>query len=405
MSAHPAPALAPSRSETSRPPALAGLRVALAHDWLTGRRGGERVLERLCALFPGAPIYTLVHRPGSTSTAIESHPIVTSPLQRLPGADRSWRRLLPLMPLAVEALRPEGVDLVLSSSHCAVKALRAPKGARHLSYVHTPMRYVWDQAEAYFGPGRASSPVRALAALGAPALRRWDAWSTRRADRLVANSACVRDRIRRAWGRESVVVHPPVELDRFVATPSPGDRGFYLVVAAFAPYKRIDVALRAFRRLGRRLVVVGDGQEAERLRPLFGPGVEWIRSASDEEVAGLYRGCRAFVMPGEEDFGITPLEAQASGRPVIALGRGGATETVRPLGEPEPTGLFYPGAADPGPDDVDRLCEALLAFERAEDRFRPEACRAQAERFSPERFDRELCAEIVATLAEPSSSG
>jgi len=375
---------------------LSSPRVVLAHDWLTGMRGGERVLAELCRLFPDAPLYTLLREPGAVSELIEARRIVCSPLQRLPPAlRRRYRWLLPLMPAAVEALRLPPCDLVLSTSHCAIKAVRPPAGARHLSYVFTPMRYVWDQSEAYFGQSRAGRGVRALAGAGAPLLRAWDARTASRVDRFVAISRTVQDRIARAYGREAGLVYPPVELDRFRPSPSPGPAGYYLMVTAFAPYKRVDVALEAFGRLGRPLKVVGGGQQAERLRPLFGGPVEWLGPRADAEVAELYAGCRAFVMPGEEDFGITPLEAQASGRPVIALGKGGVLETVLPLGGAEaPTGVLYDG-------EVDGLMEAVRRFESAEAAFRPEVCRRQAERFAPERFRREILAEVQGLLAAP----
>ncbi len=373
-------------------------RVVLAHDWLTGMRGGERVLEEICRLFPEAPLFTLIHEPGSVSQAIEARRIVTSPLQRLPATvRRGYRTLLPLMPAAVRALQLPPCELVISSSHCAIKAVRPPPGARHLCYIHTPMRYVWDQQEAYFGPGRANLPTRVAAGLGAPLLRAWDRRTASRVDRFVANSRLVQARVRAAYGRDSVLVPPPVELGRFAATKSPGARGFYLMVTAFAPYKRVEVALEAFRRLDRPLVVVGGGQEASRLRPLFSGNIQYLGSRSDAEVTRLYSECRAFVMPGEEDFGITPLEAQASGRPVIALGRGGATETVVPLESLNPTGVLYPGGS------VEDLVAAVRKFEANEQKFGFEACRRQAERFSPEAFRRGFLAEVDGLLAaEPA---
>ncbi len=375
---------------------MSGSRVVLAHDWLTGMRGGERVLAELCRLFPDAPLLTLIHEPGKVDRLIEDRPIICSSLQRLPAeVRRRYRWLLPLMPAAVEALSVPPCDLLVSSSHCAIKALRPPSGARHLSFVHTPMRYVWDQRDAYFGPGRAGVATRALAAAGTPLLRSWDAHTAARVDRFVANSEAVRARIRRAYRREAAVVNPPVELDRFRPSPAPGPSGHYLMVTAFAPYKRIEVAIEAFRALDRPLKVVGEGQHAERLRPLFGGSVEWLGARSDAEIADLYAGCRAFVMPGEEDFGITPLEAQASGRPVIALGRGGVLETVRPLGTAgEPTGVFFDGGAR-------ELADAVRRFEAAEGAFSPAACRRQAERFAPERFRRGILAQVEALLASP----
>lgn len=369
-------------------------RVVLAHDWLTGMRGGERVLEALCRLFPEAPLFTLLHEPGSVSATIEAHRIVTSPLQRLPArVRRAYRTLLPLMPAAVRALQLPPCDLVISSSHCAIKAVRPPRGARHLCYIHTPMRYVWDQREAYFGRGRARLPTRLAAGLGIPALRAWDSRTASRVDWFVANSTVVQQRVQRAYGRESALVPPPVDLERFSATPSPGTRGFYFMVTAFAPYKRVEIALEAFRRLGRPLKVVGGGQDAARLRPLFGGDVEHLGNLPDAQVARLYSECRAFVMPAEEDFGIAPLEAQASGRPVIALARGGATETVVPLEQSSPTGVLYPGGS------VDDLMLAVRTFEAAEARFDFAACRRQAERFSPETFRRGFLAQVEGLLA------
>jgi glycosyltransferase involved in cell wall biosynthesis len=368
------------------------IRVALAHDWLTGMRGGERVLEELCGLFPDAPIYTLFRRPGATSAVIESHPIFTSPLQRLPGISRRYRGLLPLFPAAVAAMTVAPCDLLLSTSHCAIKALTPPQGARHLCYVFTPMRYAWDQAETYLGSRGPLTRVAAGAVL--PWLRRWDHRSNRKVDRFVSISRTVADRVARDYQRESGLVYPPVDLDRFEVRPRPRD-GAYLMVTAFAPYKRVEVALEAFRRLKRRLRVVGGGQDLDRLRPLFGGDIEYLGPLPDAEVTRLYADCRAFVMPGEEDFGITLLEAQASGRPVIALARGGATETVVPLdGRGQaPTGVLYPPGADPT-GHVANLMAAVLEFEAAEDRFTPDACRRQAERFSPAQFRAGLLAEI-----------
>ncbi len=375
-------------------------KVVLAHDWLTGMRGGERVLEQLCRMFPDAPVYTLLHERGTVSPAIERRRVVTSWLQRLPAPLRGrYRGLLPLMPAAVGTLRVEPCDLLLSVSHCAIKSLRPPPGARHLCYVLTPMRYVWDQRDAYFGPGRAAPATRALAWAGIPALRRWDAATAARVDRFVAISREVAARVRSAWGRSAGLVHPPVELERFEPTPTPNAGGYFLMVTAFAPYKRVDVALEAFRRLGLPLKVVGGGQDAGRLWPLFGGSVEWLGARSDEEVAALYRGCRAFVMPGEEDFGLTPLEAQASGRPVIALGRGGVLDTVVPLGaDSAPTGVLY---GQDGDDGIEGLAAAVQRFVAAEGAFDPGACRRQAERFSPEAFRTGLGSEIDRLLAEP----
>lgn len=359
------------------------MRVALAHDWLTGMRGGERVLEAMVDLYPDAEIHTLLHVPGSVSPKIEARPIHTSFLQRVPGARTRYRWLLPLFPAAAERLRPGPVDLLISSSHCVAKGVRAPAGTPHLCYCHTPMRYVWDLYDEYFGPGRAGPLVRAVAPALAARLRRWDVESAGRVDAFLANSEHIAERIRRCWGRDAEVVHPPVDVDRF--RPAPAREDFYLVVSALVPYKGVDLAIGAARRLGRRLVVVGDGPEAGRLRRLAGAGVVFKGRVGDREVADLMGRCRALVHPAVEDFGITAVEAQAAGAPVIALAAGGALETV--IGEgPGATGVFFsePSAA--------ALAEAMESAESHT--FDPAALRSSAERFAPSRFRAGLRAAV-----------
>ncbi len=371
--------------------------VVLAHDWLMGMRGGERVLEELCRLFPGAPILTLLHAPGAVSALIEQHEIQVSALERLPGIHRHYRRALPLMPAAVAAMKVPDCDLLVSSSHAVIKGLRAPPGARHLCYLHTPLRYLWGQPELYdlyFGKGRADLLTRAAAAAVLPALRRWDVASSRRVDRFVCNSRYVAERARRAYGVEAHVVYPPVDLARFQPAAPPGPDAPYLLVTAFSPYKAVDVAVEAFRRLERRLDVIGGGQDFRKLLHRFGGTVRALGPLPDAAVTAAYAQCRAFVMPAEEDFGITPLEAQASGRPVIALGRGGALETVRPLGGERPTGVLYA----PEPDPVRALMHAVQRFEAHEAAFAVADARAQAERFSAEAFREGLRREVQAVL-------
>ncbi len=364
-------------------------------------RGGERVLEELCRLFPEAPLVTLLHVKGSVSPLIEGRAIHTSFLDALPGIGRSYRRFLPLMPAAVRALRVPPCDLVISSSHCAIKALRPPRGARHLCYLHTPMRYVWGQAAAYFGPGRADALTRAAAMVFVPALRRWDAGSNDRVDRFVCNSRHVAAQVRELYGREAGVVHPPVDLTRFEASAPPGARAPYLMVTAFAPYKGIEVAIDAFRRLGRPLEVIGGGQLYPRLSPRFGGDVRALGALGDAEVTAAYRRCRAFVMPAEEDFGITALEAQASGRPVIALARGGALETVVPLGGvAPPPGVLYARSEDPAED----LVAAVRRFEAHEGTFSAAAAWANAERFSAEAFRSAIESEVERLMSSAISS-
>jgi glycosyltransferase involved in cell wall biosynthesis len=265
-------------------------------------RGGEKVLLSLARLFPGAPIFTLLHVRGSVSPELESREIRTSFVQRLPAAARRYRHYLPLFPAAAESFDLAGFDLVLSSSHCVAKGVRPAPGAIHLSYCHTPMRYVWDRYDDYFGPGRASPLARLAIRPIAARLRAWDARTAPRVHGFVANSRYVADRIRRCYGRESEVIPPPVDTEFF--TPGPDVPGQYdLVVSALAPYKRIELALEAYRGSGRRLRVVGTGPEAARLRALAPREAEFLGQVTDAELRELYRGCRAALMPGVEDAG------------------------------------------------------------------------------------------------------
>ena len=383
-------------------PNAPAMRVALVHDWLTGRRGGELVLAQLVRLFPASELFTLLRVPGSVGADVESRPIHTSALQRVPGIEHRYRTFLPLMPSAIRAFDLRGFDLVISSSHCVAKGVRVPPGTPHLAYVHSPMRYMWDQFDAYFGPGRASLPVRLAATATRPFLQRWDRRTAAAPDALVANSRHVAQRIARFWGREADVIHPPVELDRFavqqpgappVQAQPPGaphvqaQAGYFLWLGALAPYKRVDLAVEAFRRTGHLLWIAGDGQDARLLRAGLPPNVRWLGKVSDAEVPELYRGARALVFPGEEDFGIAPLEALAAGRPVIALARGGALETLTPE-----TGVFF---EEPTPE---ALVDAIHRFEAAERGFDPARSRARAETFSEERFRTAIRSKVEALL-------
>jgi glycosyltransferase involved in cell wall biosynthesis len=367
------------------------MRVALVHDWLVGRRGGEAVLEALVSLFPDSDVFTLVHRKGSVPAAIEARPIHVSPLQRIPGVLNHYRGLLPLMPAAIGALDVRGFELVISSSHCVAKGVRVPPGTPHLSYVHTPMRYMWDLFDTYFGPGRASLPVRLGAHLVRPGLQAWDRRTAAGPGRLVANSQYTAARIAKVWGRSADVVYPPVDVRRFASGPlGEGKGGYFLWLGALAPYKRLDVALAAFASLGAPLWVVGQGQDARLLRGRLPPTVRWLGALPDEALPGLYAGARALVFPGEEDFGIAPLEAMASGRPVLALRRGGAVETVT-----EETGIFF---SEPTPE---ALAAAVRGFDAFEREFRPEVARAQALGFGPERFAAGIHGAVEALLRAP----
>jgi glycosyltransferase involved in cell wall biosynthesis len=359
-------------------------RVALVHDWLTGMRGGEKVLDAICELYPDAPLYTLVHVPGQVSPRIERRRIVTSAVQRFPAAGRIYRNLLPLFPAAVELFDLDEYDLVVSSSHCAVKSVIRPGGAVHVCYCHSPMRYAWDQFPAYFGPD-VVGPLRSrwLRRAMAP-LARWDAWTAGRVDRFLANSQYVAGRIRRYYNRRSTVVYPPVDTSFY--TPDAERRGAqdagFLVVSALVPYKRVDVAIASCRRAGARLTVVGRGPEHSRLQQLGGDDVEFCGWLSDEDIRARYRRSTAVLLPGVEDFGMVPVEAQACGTPVVALARGGAAETVI-------DGVSGVLVDDPS---VEAFAEGVRRV--ASMPIDRDAIRANAVRFSRERFMTEFRAAV-----------
>ena len=349
------------------------MRVALVHDWLTGMRGGEKVLLALARLFEDAPIFTLLHVKGSVHQELEAREIRTTFVQHLPGVARRYRSYLPLFPVAARSLDLDGFDLVVSSSHCVAKGVRVPPGALHLCYSHTPMRYVWDRFDDYFGPGRASWPARLLIGRIAEGLRAWDVATAAGVHAFAANSAFVADRIRRYYGREARVIHPPVDVDFF----TPADEvheDFDLVVSALAPYKRIDLVLEAYRGTGRRLRIVGSGPDRARLERLAPPEVLFLGYVDDLRLRDLYRSCRAVVMASIEDFGIVPLEAMACGRPAVVFGEGGGIESVVE-GE---TGLVFRQAT---PEALRSTIDALQPL-----RFNRDTLRARALKFGQAEF-------------------
>jgi glycosyltransferase involved in cell wall biosynthesis len=363
-------------------------RVALVHDWLTGMRGGEKCLEMLCQRWPDAPIYTLLHKRGSVTPTIENRPIHGSYFRFLPKVERYYRYLLPLMPSAARWNLP-ACDVVISISHCVAKAASPPPGTPHLCYCLTPMRYAWHMRDAYFArAGRFNMKARARDWL-LNRLRLWDRRTSERVTQFVAISKTVQRRIAQCYGRDSRVIYPPVDTDFY--TPAPGPReDYYLVVSAFAPYKRIDLAVEACRLLRRPLVIIGSGQDEKRLRHLAGPQVQFLGWQSDETIRDHMRRCKALLFPGEEDFGIVPVEAQACGAPVIALGRGGAAETV--VTGPDATGVLFEVQS------TACLIEAINSFERDASTFSPTAARRNALRFEKRRFADEffgLVNEIV----------
>ena len=307
------------------------MRVALVHDWLTGMRGGEKVLEAIAELYPGAPIHSLLHVQGSVSPALERQSRHRSFVQWLPGAARHYRNYLPLFPTAIEQFDLDGVDLVISTSHCAAKSVVVPGRARHVCYCHSPMRYAWDQFDSYFGPAQVGKTRSRLLRPVLARMARWDRDTAGRVDRYVANSHYVAGRIGRYYNHRSSVVHPPVDTAHYTPDPARKPEPFFLAVSALVPYKRLDVAIRAVARIGGALTVVGRGPEEGRLRELArssGASVTFSGWVTDDQVRDLYRRSRAVLMPGVEDFGMVPVEAQACGRPVIALAEGGALDSV-----------------------------------------------------------------------------
>lgn len=372
-------------------------RVALVHEWLVTYRGAERVVESFAKVFPDAPIFTLVHRPGSQPASIESRDIRTSFLQKLPLSTTRWRHYLPLMPAAIESLDLSDYDFVLSSSFCVAKGVITRPDAVHLSYCHTPMRYVWEQQQEYFGPTRAGPLVRTAATFATSYLRTWDEASARRVDHYVANSAHVAARVRKRYGADAQVIHPPVDCSRFDLPKTPPTKDYYVLLGAFAPYKRVDLAIEAFQRMGKRLLVGGGGQEAKKLARLLKPGssVTLVGEVSSAQIASFLGNAKAFVFPGEEDFGIAPVEAQACGVPVIAFGRGGALETVRGPDSETPTGIFF------GEQTVESLIDAVERFESDQKNFDPHDVRAHALAFSEPRFRQEILQAAERAFGSP----
>jgi glycosyltransferase involved in cell wall biosynthesis len=351
-------------------------------------RGGEKVLLSLARIFPDAPIFTLVHVKGSVAPELESREIRTSFVQHLPAVATRYRHYLPLFPAAAESFDLRGFDLVVSSSHCAAKGVRPARGALHLCYCHTPMRYVWDRYDDYFGPGRAPLLTRLVARPLAPRLRAWDVRSAARVHRFVANSEWVKERIRRFYSRGAVVIPPPVDTAFF--TPGADGPGRYdLVVSALAPYKRLDLVLDAYRGTGRPVSIVGTGPEESRLQKLAPPEAAFLGHVDDETLRELYRGV---LMPGVEDAGIVPLEALACGRPAVVFGEGGAAETI----EHGKTGLVF------HEQTPEALRAAVANLETTP--FDRLALRARAEALRLEVFEERVRAFVAEALA-PGAPG
>jgi glycosyltransferase involved in cell wall biosynthesis len=366
------------------------MRCAIVHYWLLGMRGGEKVVEELCRILPKPDIFTLFYDPDRVSPFLRSHKVTASFLNPF---RRHYRSCLPLAPVALEHFDLRGYDLVVSSESGPAKGVLTSSHTRHLCYCHTPMRYLWDLYPAYLHEWTRSSVKRALMAPLTNYLRLWDATSAMRVDQFIANSRNVQSRIWKTYRRTSEIVYPPVAIDGFY-TSMPDD--YYLIVSELVAYKRIADAVRSFTRTGRRLKIVGGGPEYSRLKSISGETVEFCGRVSDSELRTLYARSRAVILPGEEDFGIVPVEALASGKPVIALGKGGVLESV-PLFNPR-GGFFY---SAPGEHHLEGAVEE---FERAEKYLVPAELRSHVARFSKEVFQREISSILFgATTPEPST--
>jgi len=366
------------------PDNLKGLRVALIHEWLTVYGGSERVVEEFTHIFPQAPIYTTVYNRKNMQNIFPPERVIPSYLQKIPGSTRFYTKMLSLMPRAFESFDLAAYDLVLSSSHSCAKGVLTGADTFHASYLHTPMRYAWDLYHEYI---RSSGFITRTAMKSLLfSIRQWDALSGLRPDFLMANSNMTRRRIEKVYRRGSTVVYPPVNTEHFIPSgKEPED--FYLVLSRFIPYKRVDLAIKACNRLKRKLIVIGEGSEGEALKALAGPTVSFTGWLGDEETLDYYKRCRAFLFPGYEDFGITPVEAMACGRPVIAYGKGGVLDTVIP-GQ---TGILF---SDQTEED---LTQAILEFEKTN--FDDPFIRRHAENFSAARFRQEIIQNLSAQMA------
>ncbi len=359
------------------------MKVAIVHDWLTNWGGAERVLQRIAGLFPDAPIYTLVYRPKIVEGRFKD--VRPSYIQKFPFADRLYPKYLPFFPKAIEALDLSEYDLVISSSTCCAKGVMTRSDAVHLCYCATPMRYAWDF---YFSYKKNASPLfRWLIPHFMYHIRQWDVLSANRVDFFLANSKNVARRIDKHYRRESRVVYPFADTAFYTPVPHPTEE-YYFTVSRLVSYKRIDLAVRACTKLNKKLIVAGDGAEAKKLRKIAGDCVTFTGHCTNEELREYYRNCKAFLFPGEEDFGITPVEAQACGRPVIAYGNGGALETVID----GVTGLFF------AEQTVESLCDGILRLEQTS--FSPDVIRENALRFEPERFDAQMREAVACALEE-----
>lgn len=371
-------------------------RVAIVHEWLVNQAGSEKVVEQILKIYPQADLFSVVdflqpHERGF----LDGRQARTTFIQRLPGAQKRFRHYLPLMPLAVEQHDLSGYDIVISSSHAVAKGVLTGPDQLHVCYIHSPIRYAWDMQHQYLRESNMTHGLKGtVARLLLHYMRLWDARTPFGVDRFIANSAFIARRVRKVYRREAGVIHPPVDVARFALRT--GKEDFYLAASRLVPYKRMPLIAEAFARMpGKRLVIIGDGPDMDKVRAAAGPNVTVLGFQSDEVLVDHMQRARAFVFAAEEDFGITPVEAQACGTPVIAYGRGGSLETVRGRGDPRRrTGLFFDAQT------VDAIVDAVESFEALPEPIRPEVCRAHAERFAPEQFRARFARAVEAAWAE-----
>jgi glycosyltransferase involved in cell wall biosynthesis len=354
------------------------MRVALIHDHLAQNGGAEKVLKVFAEMFPEAPIFTLLYEKKNADKYFKDRHIETSVIQKLPGGIKHYQWYMPFMPMAVEFFDLKNYDLVISDASAFAKGVITSPYTLHICYCHTPTRYIWSDTHQYINELRYNKYFKKIISLLLNYIRMWDKLAADRVDKFIANSKIVQRRIVKYYKRDSAVIYPPVEIEKFNIADSPED--YFLIGGRLAPYKRVDIVIEAFKKLGKKLKVFGDGIDLNRLKKIAGDSknIEFLGRVDDETMAGLYRKCQAFINPQEEDFGITVVEAMASGRPVIAFRKGGAMETVIE-GE---TGIFF------DKQDAESLSEAVLSFDSA--KFNPQKIRAHAEKFGVERFKDEI---------------
>jgi glycosyltransferase involved in cell wall biosynthesis len=372
---------------------LQNLRTAIVHYWFVNRRGGERVVEEIASIFPNADLFFLIMDATKLPGVLRERTIHTSVLQNFAAGRRWYRHFLPFYPLLLEQFDLSGYDLVLSSESGPAKGILTGSNTCHICYCHSPMRYLWDFYHRY-RDGRSMGPfARPVFSLASHYLRLWDAASANRVDHFVANSKTVAARIRKHYRRAAAVIHPPVNVaSGYVASRI---EDYYLCVGQLVDYKRVELAIQACNRLGRQLRIVGEGEQFRRLRGMAGPTIEFCGPLNDDQVHEQYAHCRAVLFPGEEDFGMVPVEAMSFGRPIIALARGGATETVKESSDPNlSTGIFFHEQTEQS------MVDAILAFEKKEHRFSPFRIRQHAQQFSQAGFRDRFSQFVVNKVSE-----